>query len=64
MTTELVAFLAAAGFGAVIGLERQAGKHDESVVFGARTPSPSTECGEPPAKYTPRPRRGLSALTD
>ena len=37
MTTELVAFLAAAGFGAVIGLERQAGKHDESVVFGART---------------------------
>ncbi len=37
MTTELVAFVAAAGFGAVIGLERQAGKHDESAVFGART---------------------------
>lgn len=37
MTTELVSFLAAAGFGAVIGLERQAGKHDESVLFGART---------------------------
>lgn len=37
MTTELIAFLAAAGFGAVIGLERQAGKHDESVLFGART---------------------------
>lgn len=37
MTAELIAFLAAAGFGAVIGLERQAGKHDESVRFGART---------------------------
>lgn len=37
MTSELVAFLAAAGFGAVIGLERQSGKHDESVLFGART---------------------------
>ena len=37
MTTELIAFVAAAGFGAVIGLERQAGKHDESVLFGART---------------------------
>lgn len=37
MTTELIAFVAAAGFGAVIGLERQAGKHDESILFGART---------------------------
>jgi uncharacterized membrane protein (DUF4010 family) len=37
MTSELVAFVAAAGFGAVIGLERQAGEHDESVLFGART---------------------------
>ena len=44
MTTELVAFVAAAGFGAVIGLERQAGKHDESVVVRSPAPSPSTEC--------------------
>ena len=33
----IIAFLAAAGFGALIGLERQAGKHEQSVVFGART---------------------------
>lgn len=37
MTSELVVFLAAAGFGAVIGLERQAGKHDQGALFGART---------------------------
>lgn len=37
MTSELVIFLAAAGFGAVIGLERQAGKHDQGALFGART---------------------------
>lgn len=33
----IIAFLAAAGFGALIGLERQAGKHEQSVVFGTRT---------------------------
>jgi uncharacterized membrane protein (DUF4010 family) len=37
MTADVIVFVAAAGFGAVIGLERQTGKHDESVLFGART---------------------------
>jgi uncharacterized membrane protein (DUF4010 family) len=37
-TGDLIAsFLAAAGCGAVVGFERQAGKHERSVIYGVRT---------------------------